>query len=53
MKVFLCGEGGHCPAVDIQRTQVSIGETGNQVTLNKDQWNALVTKIKSGELDSL
>ena len=53
MRVFLCGKSGCCPAVDIQDEKVTIGETGNQVTLNKDEWNALVTKIRSEELKTL
>ncbi len=53
MKILLCSSGECCPAVDLQDDKAVIGEEGNQVTLNKNEWNTLVSKIKSGELKSL
>jgi len=53
MKVYLCGKGECCPVVDVHDERVIIGEEGNQVTLNKDEWNTLVTKIRSEELKTL
>ncbi len=50
--VYLC-QSGCCPAVVIEDDRVLIGEEGNQVVLKKDEWNALVEKILSGELKKL
>lgn len=52
-KVFLCGEKSCCPAVEVNGDEVRIGETGNICVLRKDEWNIMVEKIKSGELDSV
>jgi len=49
MKLYLCGEQGCCPSVEINDDSVVIGEE-TFVELNKDQWNDLVMKIESGVL---
>lgn len=46
----LCGKKGCCPVVDVGGEHVTIGEEGNIVSLNKSEWDALVSKIKSGEI---
>ena len=46
----LCGKTGCCPVVEVDEKFVKIGEDGNQVKLKKSEWNALVKKIKSGEI---
>ncbi len=55
IRVSLCGGDKCCPevAVDLVTQQVQIGETGNLVILDKRAWNALVEKIRSGELSAL
>lgn len=50
IKVYLCKEGGCCPAVHFLKDQVRIGEGENTVVLSREEWNALVRKIKAGEL---
>ncbi len=50
MKVYLCGEKGCCPYVEVGEETVIIGEEGNMCTLSKDQFNALKEKIIKGEL---
>ena len=51
-RVNLCPACGACPevAIDVAKEEVAIGETGNLVRLNKEAWNTLVEKIRSGEL---
>ncbi len=51
--VFLCGSGGCCPMVVVEQDSVQIGEEGNLCVLKKEEWNALVDKILSGELSKL
>jgi len=46
----LCGTKGCCPVVELGQKYVRIGEKGNLCTLKKAEWNALVGKIKSGEI---
>ncbi|MBI2304760.1 MAG: hypothetical protein HYU86_08465 [Chloroflexi bacterium] len=52
-KVSLCKDGHCCPAVELGEAEVRIGEEGNLVKLSKEEWNALVEKIKAGELRPL
>ncbi|MBN2013569.1 MAG: hypothetical protein JW778_00165 [Candidatus Altiarchaeota archaeon] len=52
MKVIsLCGSCKCCPAVEVDKEEVRIGEKGNLCTLKKSEWKTLVEKIRSGELD--
>ncbi|MBI3319995.1 MAG: hypothetical protein HYZ89_05360 [Candidatus Omnitrophica bacterium] len=55
VRVSLCPACGACPEVvlDVAKDEVRIGEEGNLVQLNKEAWNALVEKIRSGELTRL
>jgi len=46
----LCGQKGCCPVVEVGEETVRIGEEGNIVELKKEEWKALVQKIKSGEI---
>ena len=46
----LCSKDSCCPVVEVNESDVKIGEEGNMVTLKKDDWNMLVEKIKSGEI---
>jgi len=48
--VAICKEGSCCPVVEVDENEVRIGEEGNLCCLNKNQWNTLVEKVKSGEL---
>jgi len=50
MKIYLCENKGCCPAVDIGRSHVRIGEKGNLCTLKKREWATLKAKILKGEL---
>ncbi len=50
--VYLC-QSGCCPAVILEEDRVVIGEEDNKVVLKKEEWNALVEKILSGELKKL
>ena len=54
-RIRLCDTEGGCPEVliDVDREEVYIGEQGNLVILNKDEWNDLVDKIKTGELTEI
>lgn len=52
MVTYLC-KSGCCPAVELHVDGVVIGETGNQCRLSKDEWNALLAKVKAGELREL
>lgn len=55
VRVALCPACGACPEVvlDVDRNEARIGEEGNLVRLNKEAWNTLVDKIRSGELTRL
>jgi len=55
MRVALCPACGACPEVvlDAGQHEVRIGEEGNLVRLNKEAWNTLVEKIRSGELTNI
>lgn len=50
MKVYLCGERGCCPYVEIKDNEVIIGEEGNIFKLTIEQFNALKEKINRGEI---
>jgi hypothetical protein len=50
VKIYLCGEKGCCPTVEIKDNCVVIGEGNNTCTLTLEEWNTLKNKIKSGEL---
>lgn len=52
-KVSLCPSCVACPEVEIDGTTVKIGEAGNQVTLEAEEWNVLVDLIASGRLGRL
>lgn len=52
-KVSLCSDCQHCPTVAFLGDEVRIGEHDNLVILKKAEWNTLVAKIKSGELQPL
>lgn len=49
----LCPSCDACPEVVIEREAVTIGEGGNAVRLTADEWNVLVTAIRSRELTVL
>ena len=52
MKVIsLCGGSCKCPVIELDDNEVRIGETGNLCKLKKSEWEALVEKIRSGEID--
>lgn len=50
MKMSLCPACTACPEVEITGDEVRIGEAGNLVVLQKDEWNVLVDLIQSGRL---
>ena len=50
MKVFLCGEKGCCPYVELSDNEVVIGEKGNMCHLNRSEFNSLKEKILNGDL---
>jgi len=50
MKVYLCGERGCCPSVDVHTDFVTIGEGTNMCTLTLDEWNELKDRIKNEEI---
>lgn len=51
--VLNCGICGACPAVEISPEAVTIGEHDNTVRLTHAQWNDLVARIRTGELDEV
>ena len=50
MKIYLCGEKGCCPSVEVGNDTVTIGEQGNKCTLSINEWNDLKNKIINEEL---
>ncbi len=50
MKVSLCGEDKCCPAIEVGRDSIKIGERGNMCILKKREWNTLKEKIIKGEI---
>ncbi len=53
LKMSLCPACTACPEVEIVGDEVRIGETGNLAVLKRDEWNALVDLIQSGQLSKL
>jgi len=53
VKMSLCPACDACPEVEVVGDAVRIGETGNEVVLEKDEWNVLVALIQSGRLARL
>jgi hypothetical protein len=53
IKVSLCPSCGACPEVEVLEGEVRIGEPGNLAVLRKEEWNALVDLIRSGQLPRL
>jgi hypothetical protein len=55
IRISLCPACGACPEVilDVAKDEVRIGEEHNLVRLTKAAWNALVEKIRKGELNTL
>ncbi|MDZ4338748.1 MAG: hypothetical protein U1B94_00865 [candidate division NC10 bacterium] len=51
--VSLCPACDACPAVEVSDETVRIGEAGNQVTLDRAEWNVLVEAILQGRLSRL
>ena len=49
----LCPECDACPEVIIEADSVRIGEADNIVRLSHDEWNQLVTLIRSGRLPAI
>ena len=47
----LCPACSQCPTVEIDTSEVRIGEGDNLVKLSHAEWNVLVKAIKAGELD--
>jgi hypothetical protein len=52
-KFSLCPACGACPQVEVLGDEVRIGEAGNLAVLKKEEWNALVELIRSGQLSRL
>jgi len=50
MKIYLCGEKGCCPYVEIGENRVRIGEEGNMCILTKEQFEALKENIINGTI---
>jgi len=50
MKIYLCGEKGCCPYIEIRDNEVIIGEEGNMCRLTKEEFDILREKIKRGEI---
>ena len=48
MKVYLCGEKGCCPYVEVGENTITIGEEGNMCILTKKEFEALKEKIIKG-----
>ncbi|MFH1448113.1 MAG: hypothetical protein ABIG39_04580 [Candidatus Micrarchaeota archaeon] len=53
MEVSLCGGESCCPMVKVRGKGIEIGEKGNLVKLNADEWNTLVDFVKSGKLNRI
>jgi hypothetical protein len=48
--VSLCPACSACPTVEVDKTEIRIGEGDNTVRLAPAEWNVLVRAIKAGEL---
>ena len=53
IKVTLCPACGGCRAVEITDEAVTIGEAENTVKLTHAEWNDLVARVRSGELNEI
>ena len=55
VRLSLCGGDKCCPevAVNTKKAEVTIGEEGNLVTLDRRAWNTLVELITTGELKQI
>jgi hypothetical protein len=51
--VSLCPSCSECPAVEVFRDLVRIGEGENTATLAKAEWNQLVEAIRTGKLSAI
>lgn len=51
VRYSLCPRCDACPEVVVAPDRVTIGETGNEVTLSIEEWNELVAAIQSGKLN--
>ncbi len=51
--VLSCGICDACPAVEISSEAVTIGEDDNTVRLTHAQWNDLVARVRTGELEEV
>ena len=51
--IALCPNCIHCPEVVVEGGEVRIGEGENTVVLGKQEWNVLVSLIRSGQLGEL
>ena len=50
LKIYLCGEKGCYPSIEIKDDCVVIGEGENCCTLTIEEWNELKNKIINGKL---
>ncbi len=48
--INLCNKGGCCPTIEIGEHVVHIGEEGNLCTLQREEWDVLVDKIRNNEI---
>jgi hypothetical protein len=49
----LCPACSECPAVEVFRDRVRIGEGSDAITLCKPEWNQLVEAVRSGKLSAI
>jgi len=52
-KMSLCPACTACPEVEIVGDEVRIGEEGNLAVLKAQEWNVLVSLIRSGQLTTI
>jgi len=52
-KMSLCPACTACPEVEIVGDEVRIGEDGNLAVLKAQEWNVLVSLIRSGQLTTI
>jgi len=50
MKVYLCGEKGCCPYVEVSDSEAVIGEKDNMCHLSRSEFDSLKEKILNGDL---
>jgi hypothetical protein len=51
--VSLCPGCTACPEVVIEGDRIRIGEAENIVVLQKEEWNVLVSLIRTGQLQAV